>query len=127
MDSVEAKGMLEFEKVEHTPKKETGYVSSVNDQFILIKFDGPLNKLGWDNTTAEACPHEDVKALPHQYAGWFTDPSGTPDDPKSFIDAMTRCALPSKEVERRMDQLGIALKIKVHQKSKGFPTKIFGR
>ena len=61
--------MLKFEKVEYTPTNEIGYVSSVNDRFIFVKFEKQTNLLGWEGTTAQACRHEDVKDLKDDYRG----------------------------------------------------------
>jgi len=102
MTKEKALEMLKFEKVEYTPTKEIGYVSSVNDTFIHVKFESQLNILGWEDTTSQACNHEDLKDLKEQYHGWITNPDGRTTGGKSFFEAVKN-APPSDEVEARME------------------------
>lgn len=37
------------------PDTELGFVSSVGEKNVFVKFDDQLEKLGWDGTTSQAC------------------------------------------------------------------------
>lgn len=39
---------------------EYGHVSSKNSKFVFVKFDKSVNKLGWSETTAQACSPDDL-------------------------------------------------------------------
>ncbi len=112
MKSSEAKEMLKFEKVEYIPSNEIGYVSSVNDRFIHVKFENQLLNKGWEGTTSQACDHEDVKDLRSKYHGWITTPTGIPTGGKSFGEAMKNAAqMPVEETEARMNYVAERMEI----------------
>ena len=103
MEKPEALEMLKFEKVEYTPTKEIGYVSSANDSFVHVKFQTQLDILGWEETTSQACNHEDLKDLKDSYKGWITEPVDIPIGGKSFFEAVKNAAkIPAKETEAKM-------------------------
>lgn len=126
MDIKEAKGMLEFEKVKYisNPTKdvsagEIGYVSSVNDTFIFIKFENRLNDLGWDAIAGQACNFNQVVALKGYYDGWIVSPNGRTLGHSSFGEAMAKGTFPDQQ--NRLDQIGIGhfLDILTQQRTKG--------
>jgi hypothetical protein len=42
---------------------EYGYVSSVNDHYVFVKFDKQLQKFGWEGTTSQSCRVETLVIL----------------------------------------------------------------
>jgi len=125
MNKIEALGMLEFEKIKYIPKHaksdtefEIGYVSSVNDVNLFIKFEPQLDLLGWHNTTAQACDFEDVTAIKGQFSGWYTDPKGRQLGGNSFAEAMMN-QRPPEEMKEAMSYVKTHFKIMDHQDAKG--------
>lgn len=45
------------------PDVEYGYVSSRNNYYIFVRFDYQVNKLGWDETTSQACLPSNIRYL----------------------------------------------------------------
>lgn len=125
MNKPEAQGMLEFEKVKYLPRHsksdtdfEIGYVSSVNDSFIFVKFKAQLDNIGWHGTTAQACEYEDITAIKGQFSGWLTDPKGRKLGGNSFAEAM-RNQRPADELAEWMGNVSIRFDIMNHQREKG--------
>jgi hypothetical protein len=50
-------------KVIYIKTDEEGRISSWNDQYIFVKFNEQLNKLGWEGTTSNACYPNDLKLV----------------------------------------------------------------
>lgn len=48
------------------PDVERGKVSSINERFVFVRFDKTVEKLGWDDTTSQACDPDDLIILEEQ-------------------------------------------------------------
>ena len=128
MNKAEALGMLKFEEVKYasptaTSEKdyEIGFVSSVNDNYIHIKFKTQLDKLGWINTTSQACRHEDVTAVKGYYNGFMDTPDPKYMNIKSWGEAMTKGVKPEETVLREKEGFTFEHMFKIfeHQDEKG--------
>lgn len=40
---------------------EKGYVSSITEKYIFVKFEKQILRLGWNGTTSQGCRREDLK------------------------------------------------------------------
>ena len=45
------------------PDCEVGFVSSISDKFVFVKFAKQLARFGWNGTTSQACDPTDLKRL----------------------------------------------------------------
>ena len=45
---------------------ETGTISGVNDSFVFVKFDKQVSRLGWEETTAQACYFDNLFLINHK-------------------------------------------------------------
>ena len=59
--------MNEFKKddrvcyeVKHSKERRWGTVSSINDEYVFVKFDEQVSNLGWEGTTSQACRPEQL-------------------------------------------------------------------
>lgn len=47
----------------HHPDCEKGTVHSINDRFVFVRFDGQVSKLGYEQTTSQACGPNDLTVI----------------------------------------------------------------
>ena len=45
------------------PDCEIGFVSSITDKYVFVRFAKQLARLGWERTTSQACEPESLKIL----------------------------------------------------------------
>lgn len=73
MELSDIKNLIPTQRVKYDPgyegsKVEYGYVSSVNDTFVFVKFEEQLKEFGWEGTTSKACnpKHLTVDNTPYE-------------------------------------------------------------
>jgi hypothetical protein len=55
------KGLSVYYTTHRNGEPECGNISSWNDKYVFVKFDNQVNKLGWNETTAQACKISDLR------------------------------------------------------------------
>lgn len=50
------------------PDCKIGYVSSLTDSYIFVKFEQQLKHMVWDEVTSQACLRKNIKRLNGQYS-----------------------------------------------------------